>query len=203
MQPETPGLLWDAQRATGLIGEFVADRTWQEYESDAMLRSAVERQFQIIGEALNKLSRLDPSTAAQISDLPRIVAFRNVLVHGYAVIDNELVWEVATTRVVLLATEVRECSATAETARDRARSATSGIAPWAAPAGQQAEPGPDQRRTQRNYFALKSAKPTDDLIQSGPSGSSRPRSGGQGVAGSNPVSPTDVMSQDIADGRTQ
>lgn len=79
MRPETPGLLWDARRATGLIAQFVADRTWQDYESDPMLRSAVERQFQIIGEALNKLSRLDPSTAAQIPDLSRIVAFRNVL----------------------------------------------------------------------------------------------------------------------------
>ncbi len=106
MQPETPGLLWDARRATGLIARFVADRTWQDYESDPMLRSAVERQFQIIGEALNRLSRVDPATAARISDLPRIVAFRNVLVHGYAVIDNELVWEVATTRVVVLATEL-------------------------------------------------------------------------------------------------
>ncbi len=98
MQPEAPGLLWDARKATGLIAQFVVHRTWQDYESDPMLRSAVERQFQIIGEALNKLSRLDPATAAGIPDLPRIVAFRNVLVHGYALIDNELVWEVATTR---------------------------------------------------------------------------------------------------------
>ncbi len=68
-----------------------------------MLRSAVERQFQIIGEAFNKLSRVDPGTAARILDLPRIVAFRNVLVHGCAVVDNELVWEVATQRVPQLA----------------------------------------------------------------------------------------------------
>lgn len=64
-----------------------------------MLRSAVERQFQIIGDALNKLRRVDPDTAAQIPDLARIIAFRNVLVHGYATIDNELVWEVATSRL--------------------------------------------------------------------------------------------------------
>src|SRR5262249_54066956 len=106
MQPEAPGLLWDARRATGLIMDFVVDREWQDYESDPMLRSAVERQFQIVGEALNRLSRVDPEIAAQISDLPRIVAFRNVLVHGYAVIDNELVWEVATTRVAALAKEL-------------------------------------------------------------------------------------------------
>jgi uncharacterized protein with HEPN domain len=59
--------------------------------------SAVERQFEIIGESLNRLSRIDPPTAANVPDLPRIVAFRNVLVHGYATIDDALVWEVATT----------------------------------------------------------------------------------------------------------
>lgn len=64
-----------------------------------MLKSAVERQFQVIGEALNRLSRVDLATADRVPDLPRIIAFRNVLVHGYATIDDALVWEVATTRV--------------------------------------------------------------------------------------------------------
>ena len=99
MRPEASALLWDARKAAGLVAHFVSARTWDDYESDPMLRSAVERQFQIIGEALNKLSRVDPETATAIPDLPRIVAFRNVLVHGYAVIDNELVWEVATSRL--------------------------------------------------------------------------------------------------------
>lgn len=64
-----------------------------------MLRSAVERQFQIIGEALNRLSKVDSGTAGRVPDLARIVAFRNVLVHGYAQIDDALVWDVASTRV--------------------------------------------------------------------------------------------------------
>jgi len=98
MRPEAAALLWDAQRAAGLISTFVADRTWPDYQHDPMLRSAVERQFEIVGEALNRLSRVDPETATQIPDLPRIVAFRNVLIHGYAAIDNELVWEAATAR---------------------------------------------------------------------------------------------------------
>ncbi len=93
MPPEAPGLLWDARSAARLIAPFVEDRSWQDFQSDPMLRSAVERQFEIIGEAPNKLRRLDPATAAPITDPPRIVAFRNVLVHGYAAIDHELVWE--------------------------------------------------------------------------------------------------------------
>lgn len=99
MQPEAGALLWDARRAAELIGSFVADRTWSDYLDDPMLRSAVERQFEIIGESLNRLSRVDPETAAGIDDLPRIVAFRNVLIHGYATIDDAIVWEVTTERL--------------------------------------------------------------------------------------------------------
>jgi uncharacterized protein with HEPN domain len=99
MQPESSALLWDARRAAELVRSFVADRAWTEYVEDPMLRSAVERQFEILGEALNRLSRSDPAVAEQIADLPRIVAFRNVLIHGYATIDDAIVWEVATTRL--------------------------------------------------------------------------------------------------------
>jgi len=67
-----------------------------------MLRSAVERQFEILGEALNRLSKVDPATAERIDDLPRIVAFRNILIHGYAVVDDRIVWEIVVTRLDLL-----------------------------------------------------------------------------------------------------
>lgn len=99
MQPEAPALIWDARRAAGRVLEFVAGRSWDDYQEDVMLRSAVERQFQIIGEALNRLSKVDSATAGRVPDLGRIVAFRNVLVHGYAQIDDALVWEVASARV--------------------------------------------------------------------------------------------------------
>ena len=99
MQPDAPALIWDAHRAARLVREFITGRGAVEYESDAMLRSAVERQFEIVGEALNKLSKADPETAAQVPDLPRLVAFRNILIHGYATIDSAIVWEFATSKV--------------------------------------------------------------------------------------------------------
>ena len=73
-----------------------------------MLRSAVERQFEIIGEALSQLSRVDPEMSAKIPDLPRIVAFRNVLIHGYASVDDQLVWDAAASRVDPLQTLLGE-----------------------------------------------------------------------------------------------
>jgi uncharacterized protein with HEPN domain len=60
-----------------------------------MAQAAVERKFEIIGEALNQLSKLDATLAARISDLPQIVAFRNQLIHGYATVNASTVWNVA------------------------------------------------------------------------------------------------------------
>ena len=57
----------------------------------------MERQFEIIGEALNRLSKEAPDLARRVPDLRKIVGFRNVLIHGYAVIDDGRVWEIVTT----------------------------------------------------------------------------------------------------------
>ena len=83
MHPDSAKLLWDAQQAALRITRFTAGKTFEDYGADELLRSGVERQFEIIGEALNQLSRLDPAVAAALPDLPRIVAFRNLLIHGY------------------------------------------------------------------------------------------------------------------------
>jgi uncharacterized protein with HEPN domain len=86
--------LWDAQRAAERIARFTAGRSFEDYLADDMLRAAVERQFEVIGEAFAGLRRADPALAAAIADLPRIVAFRNILIHGYATVDDRLVWGV-------------------------------------------------------------------------------------------------------------
>ncbi len=87
--------LWDAQRAAERIARFTAGRSFEDYLADDMLRAAVERQFEVIGEAFAGLRRADPALAAAIPDLPRIIAFRNILIHGYASVDDRLVWGVA------------------------------------------------------------------------------------------------------------
>ena len=92
MARDPKAYLWDAKAAADAIAAFVADRTFEHYKSDLLLRSAVERQFEIVGEALSQLSRIAPHVAAQVPDLGRIIAFRNILIHGYAVVDDEIVW---------------------------------------------------------------------------------------------------------------
>ena len=71
-----------------------------------MLRAAVERQFEIIGEALRRLSKEDSPTTARISEHARIIAFRNILVHGYADIDDRIVWDVVQSKLPALLLEV-------------------------------------------------------------------------------------------------
>jgi Protein of unknown function DUF86 len=55
---------------------------------------AIERQFEIIGEALKQLSKVAPDIASKISDCRQIIAFRNIIIHGYAVLDKAIVWKV-------------------------------------------------------------------------------------------------------------
>ena len=92
MRREPRAFLWDAREGVLAIMEFVADRRYQDYLHDRMLRSAVERQFEIIGEALGQLSKLHPEVAGRIRDARPAVAFRNLLIHGYAAIDHDVVW---------------------------------------------------------------------------------------------------------------
>ena len=65
-----------------------------DYEADAMLRAAVERQFEISGEALAQVAKLDEELASRIGQHRRIIAFRNILIHGYADVDDRLAWDI-------------------------------------------------------------------------------------------------------------
>jgi uncharacterized protein with HEPN domain len=92
MHADAPKLLWDARRAAERVARFTRGKSFADYEADELLRSGVERQLAIAGEALSQLRRIDPATAGTISELPRVVGFRNVLIHGYATVDNRIVW---------------------------------------------------------------------------------------------------------------
>ena len=107
MQLESKKLLQDVLNALDLLEQFVERKTLEDYQGEAMLRAAVEREFEIVGEALKQLADRDLPTATLIPELRRIIAFRNVLIHGYAEVDNKVVWEALTTRVIPLKALVR------------------------------------------------------------------------------------------------
>jgi len=91
---EAGKFLWDARRAVERVRRFTAGRPLDHYLADELLRSAVERQLEIVGEALAGLRRVAPDLFGSIPDAPRIVAFRNILIHQYAAVDDLLVWGV-------------------------------------------------------------------------------------------------------------
>ena len=93
MRRDPRAYLWDVQECAAAIAEFTRGKTLDNYLTDAMLRSAVERQFEIIGEALSQLSKMAPEIAGRIPDLAAIVGFRNILIHGYAVVKHPTVWK--------------------------------------------------------------------------------------------------------------
>lgn len=106
MQLEAKKCLEDVRQAAELILQFTAGKSFADYDGDVLLRSAVERQFEIIGEAINRLSKVDNSVVADLPDTPRIVAFRNILIHGYDIVDNHVVWDVVQNNLVPLHTQV-------------------------------------------------------------------------------------------------
>lgn len=92
MHADARKLLWDALQAAERVAHFTRGKTFADYQADDLLRSGVERQLAIVGEALNQLCRIDPAIASAIPELPRIVGFRNILVHAYASVDSRIVW---------------------------------------------------------------------------------------------------------------
>ncbi len=101
-------LLFDALVSGRSIREWCEGRTFSEYEEDRQFRKAVEREFEIIGEALNRLAQADPLTAARIEDLDRIVGFRNRIIHGYDAVDDATVWGVAESHLPRLISNVED-----------------------------------------------------------------------------------------------
>jgi uncharacterized protein with HEPN domain len=92
MRFETLGMLVDIRDSARFIAEDTAGATYEEFLSDRQMRQLVERNLTIIGEADNRLRRRDPDTAARIGAIPQIVGMRNVITHGYDVIDYAKVW---------------------------------------------------------------------------------------------------------------
>lgn len=106
MRAEEKKLLVDVQEACQSISRRCAECTFEQYVADRWFRRAVEREFEIIGEALNRLDRLAPTAAARITSLRRIVDFRNRIIHGYDSVDDVIVWQTVEHHPPMLYAEV-------------------------------------------------------------------------------------------------
>jgi uncharacterized protein with HEPN domain len=95
LQRDPRAFLWDVRESALAIQSFTVGMDAAAYASNPMAQAAVERKFEVIGEALNQLAKLDPTLAARSPDLPQIVAFRNQLIHGYATVNVGTVWNIA------------------------------------------------------------------------------------------------------------
>lgn len=114
MERKTPKLLEDIRDAAAFVRQATEGKTLDDYRRDRLMRQAVERNFEIIGEAVGRLTKVDPPTAARIGQYQQIISFRNVLIHGYDLIDEAQVWEVIHSNLPTLEAEVTAILAEAD-----------------------------------------------------------------------------------------
>lgn len=107
MQLEEKKFLLDILTAIDSIDQYLdRKRDFQEYLNQKMLRRAVERELEIIGEATNKLLKMNPNFP--ISEARRIVNLRNWVIHSYDSVDSVIIWGIIHKDLPLLQRQVKE-----------------------------------------------------------------------------------------------
>jgi uncharacterized protein with HEPN domain len=106
MRPEALKLLVDIRDACVDIREFTRGMDLSQYRRDAKSRAAVERKFEVIGEACGRLRDRFPDLSAKLDAGPQIIGFRNRLIHGYDNVDDAIVWDVVTRKLPRLESQV-------------------------------------------------------------------------------------------------
>ena len=79
---------------------------FQKYLENKMLRRAIERELEIIGEALNRIDKEDKSI--QIENKSKIISLRNRVIHGYDKVDNEIIWGILKRHIPNLKDEIQK-----------------------------------------------------------------------------------------------
>lgn len=97
----------DAATACADILEFTAGKDFAAFGGDRVLRAAVERQFTIIGEALNRAVQAEPALLSEIADIPQVIALRNRVIHAYETVDDQIIWDIVQADVPALEIELR------------------------------------------------------------------------------------------------
>lgn len=107
MQPDTKMYLLDISNSIQSIFEFLGEKQeFKIYENSKIIRRAVERELEIIGEAANKILKIDPEI--DIPDARRIVNLRNLIIHSYDNVDNMIIWGIIEKDLPLLKKQVSD-----------------------------------------------------------------------------------------------
>jgi uncharacterized protein with HEPN domain len=93
MQRDLEAYVWDIARSIDQIERFVAGLSFDGFLADDMIQAAVERKFEIIGEAIKQASQHFPGRLDSLPSLSLYARFRDRLAHGYFNIQQQVVWE--------------------------------------------------------------------------------------------------------------
>lgn len=107
MNLEIKKYLFDIQESIDSIEKYLGNkRDFKVYVADKMLRRAIEREFEIIGEAMSRIEKLD--STLNISSKRQIISMRNRVIHGYDKIDNEIIWGTIVRHLPTLKLEIQD-----------------------------------------------------------------------------------------------
>ena len=98
----------DAVKACEFILQFTQGMEEKEYCTDFKTKAAVEREFEILGEALNRIKNIDIDMLDHIDNWREIIGFRNVIAHGYDVVEDEIVWDSIKNNIPGLLTQLNQ-----------------------------------------------------------------------------------------------
>jgi uncharacterized protein with HEPN domain len=93
MHHEISQSLLDALNACQAIQEFTQGQTFEHYLENKLLRSGVERQFEILGEAFNRIDLINPSFRDNVPGMGAVIGMRNRIIHGYDAVDDSIIWD--------------------------------------------------------------------------------------------------------------
>ena len=103
---ESSKLLLDIRQALDDIGDFTRGLDLEAYLRDAKCRAAVERKFEVMGEACTRLRDRFPEVFENVPDATQMISFRNRLIHGYDSVDDAIVWDIIMRKLPALGRQV-------------------------------------------------------------------------------------------------
>jgi len=108
MNDEVRKNLVDILQAAEEIRGFTHGMDFRAYQNSPVTQRAVERDFEIIGEALNRIKKIDEQAIENVSEHHRIIGLRNILIHGYDIVDDVIVWNAVKNHLPLLVEEIQK-----------------------------------------------------------------------------------------------